>query len=645
MSKLNTGNRLVTNPLRTEAAPTGKTHLGHAGFRRDPQTELFMRATTVFAGEDQFHEAKDKTDAAAVALIRQLAVEDWRWVQSFLPWLRTQGNIRTSSVMLAAEAVHARGGKDTGFGLLTCRQLTDAVLQRADEPGEMIQYCLRTWGKVPVAVRKGVGDAVLRLWGERAVIRWDKPDRPMRFADVIELSHPRPWTKPDPGRGLPKQPRMRASRDLLDTIPAAIRAEMTVDDAVRFLDAHERDLSHRREVLFKWLLDERHDRAGEVPVVLEMTAARRRLSAMPPNERHAMAGRALDNREGRENREIRQAAAGQWEWTSSWLGEGVRKLGNGAFPDGTVPLTDRQRWELVIPWMGYMALLRNLRNFEQAGVRQSILNKVAQRLASPKEVAGSRQLPFRFLSAWLNTRSMTWGPALEQALQHSLPNVPLMSEPGLLLVDMSGSMYDPMGTDMAHRERLLKAGRTPPEYPKRYQAALVFAVALAARNAGKADVYAFADRNMRILIDQGTSVLRAVTDVAQAATSRQGGIGGGTRIAQNLAATFDKRRHRWVAVFTDEQCLPGGPSWDPWRAQRFALGDVTTSVPADVPLFAWNLAGYEHGMMPTGTNRYALAGLTDHSFAIMDRIMHSRNGLWPWDMETARPVFDEDEDE
>src|SRR5690348_7768003 len=242
MAKLNTGNRLITAPMKTETTPTGKTHLGHAGFKRDPRTELFMRATTVFAGEGQYHEAKDATDAAAVALIRQLAVEDWKWVQSFLPWLRVQGNIRTSAVKLAAEAVHARGNRGTGFGMLTPRQLVDGVLQRGDEPTDILQYCLATWGKIPVAVRKGVADAELRLWGERAAIRWDKPDRPMRFADAIELAHPRPWTKADPGRGLPRQPRMKASRDLLDTIPDAIRAEMTVDDAVRFFDAHERDL-------------------------------------------------------------------------------------------------------------------------------------------------------------------------------------------------------------------------------------------------------------------------------------------------------------------------------------------------------------------------------------------------------------------
>ncbi len=58
-------------------------------------------------------------------------------------------------------------------------------------------------------------------------------------------------------------------------------------------------------------------------------------------------------------------------------------------------------WEFLIQnnLVGYMALLRNLRNILEADVSTSTIAKVAAKLADPEEVVKSRQLPFRFLSA------------------------------------------------------------------------------------------------------------------------------------------------------------------------------------------------------------------------------------------------------
>src|SRR5690606_37108135 len=103
-------------------------------------------------------------------------------------------------------------------------------------------------------------------------------------------------------------------------------------------------------------------------------------------------------------------------------------------------------WEALIPSMGYMALLRNLRNFDQAGVSDEIAGQVAARLADPQEVVRSRQFPFRFLAAHRNVPSLRWGYALEKALQHSLAAVPELPGRTLILVDRSGSMLDRKST-------------------------------------------------------------------------------------------------------------------------------------------------------------------------------------------------------
>ncbi len=68
-----------------------------------------------------------------------------------------------------------------------------------------------------------------------------------------------------------------------------------------------------------------------------------------------------------------------------------------------------QTWQALIESqkMGYMATLRNLRNMVQAQVSEQHLNTVAAYLADPKNVARSKQLPFRFLAAWRELAAMT----------------------------------------------------------------------------------------------------------------------------------------------------------------------------------------------------------------------------------------------
>lgn len=578
MTKLNTGTRLRTAPLKTEAAPSGKTHEGAPGYAREERSELFMRATTVFAGEGAFYENAKTADDRAAALVRILAVTDWRWVAGFLPWLRAEANIRTSAVKLAVDGGGART-KEGIAGRETSQVMAKTML-RGDEPGEFTQYALREFGKLPVQHRLAAAAAARELYTERAVLRWDKPDRPMRFADVIEIAHPKPK------------------------------------------DAHQ-------AALFRYLLDARHhgnfpDAEGygaEPPRRLGMIHARWELSRLSPPDRHALAAEALKERkaggeEGPATRQIRLAAAGQWEWVTSWLGEGAKTTSSA--------LSERERWELVIPWMGYMALLRNLRNFDQAGVRDKVKDQICARLADPKEVELSRQLPFRFLSAHLNTRGADWVKALERALHASIANVPVLGGRTLILIDTSGSMQAPL----SQRPGRIKG--TPPVLPDRVKAAALFGLALALKNAGKVDVYGFASGYFEVAnIEQGGSLLRTADLFAR----QVGRVGHGTEIEASLRATFDPRRHTRVALFTDMQAF------------SHSYRDVACMIPATVPVYAWNLAGYQHSAMAAGSNRVELAGLSDASFSLMQRYEARQSGLYPWDYEAPRAVDDEDEDE
>lgn len=110
----------------------------------------------------------------------------------------------------------------------------------------------------------------------------------------------------------------------------------------------------------------------------------------------------------------------------------------------------KAKWEELIDSnrLGYMATLRNLRNILQASVSYQHINKVCAYLSNKTAVANSKQLPFRFLSAYrelLAVRSeyvtMVLN-ALEAAIAASAVNIKGFDERSTVLIacDVSGSM-------------------------------------------------------------------------------------------------------------------------------------------------------------------------------------------------------------
>lgn len=103
-----------------------------------------------------------------------------------------------------------------------------------------------------------------------------------------------------------------------------------------------------------------------------------------------------------------------------------------------------ETWEKLINSrkVGYMALLRNLRNILNAN--PSNIEKVLSTIENPEAVRKSKQLPFRFLSAYKELESGRAGSrvfdALENAVEASIENMPKISGTTVIAVDTSGSM-------------------------------------------------------------------------------------------------------------------------------------------------------------------------------------------------------------
>lgn len=104
---------------------------------------------------------------------------------------------------------------------------------------------------------------------------------------------------------------------------------------------------------------------------------------------------------------------------------------------------NKEVWEDLIAEnrLGYMAALRNLRNIINAGPDN--IDKIYSKLSNKDEVLKSKQLPFRFLSAYKNLPEGSTSrvrDVLEDACEYSIANLPKIPGKTIIAIDVSGSM-------------------------------------------------------------------------------------------------------------------------------------------------------------------------------------------------------------
>jgi 60 kDa SS-A/Ro ribonucleoprotein len=177
-------------------------------------------------------------------------------------------------------------------------------------------------------------------------------------------------------------------------------------------------------------------------------------------------------------------------------------------------------WERLLAEnkLGSLALLRNLRNMQDAGVREEL---VLSALAAMKT---ERVLPFRFLAA--ARYAQQWEEALEAAMFRCVADRERLSGHTVLLVDVSGSMIAPL----SRRSEM-----------QRVDAAYGLAVLLR-EIAEKVTVYTFSHGAVRVPSRRGF----ALRDAMEASQPH-----GGTNLGASLDAV--KEKYDRIIVITDEQ--------------------------------------------------------------------------------------------
>lgn len=570
-----TTNRPVPANLHGAVTTTDErttTHEGGAAFKRTAESDLFVLAATNMVGEATFYEDASTRDKRYVDLIHEVtrtnpafiagsaatvvgdstsalaaSVHTGAHPRGLVDYLRRDLLMRSASVVLACEYVKAGGPRG--------RLAIDAACQRPDEPAEVLGYWMSTHGRaIPQPVKRGVADAVRRLYNERAALRYDGQSRGLRMGDVIELVHPKP-----------------------------------VDE--------------RQAALFKYLLDQRHHgdgsadqyttRDGMQTPLLPILQADAILRGFPEDQRRQVLRDAA-----RQGQSLLSMVGWSWERLSGWLPGGM----------------DAEAWSWVIPNMGVMALVRNLRNFDEAGIPEATVDAVITKVTDPEEVKRARLFPFHAWQAYNAAPSDNWKRALGKTLDLTTRNIPAALDGSLVVVDCSGSMR----SGLSGRSKL-----------QRWEVAAVTGAALV-HGTKDSTLVIFGDTNKDVTPAAGSAALRSVERVQRAIFSNE--VGSSTYGHTAVRSHWNPAKHKRVFILTDDQMWdsaePGAA-----RSPYVNMGYGRRAVPADishVPLvYTVNLAGYDRSALRSGDRgRYTLAGFSDAGFTTVAAIEAGRDARW-----------------
>ena len=276
----------------------------------------------------------------------------------------------------------------------------------------------------------------------------------------------------------------------------------------------------------------------------------------------------------------------------------------------------REKWETLIASgkLGYIALLRNLRNILEAEVSAEAVVEVCTLLADRTAVARSKQLPFRYLAAYREVKVLQNGhvsavlAALEDAIAHSAANLRGFGPETRVVVacDVSSSMQTPISP----RSKVLL-----------YDVSLVLGMLLQSRcqhvTAGM-----FGDSWKRISLPRGP-VLRNVDEFYR----REGEVGYSTN---GHLVVRDLRQRREVVdkvmLFTDVQLWnshdDGGTLAQEWMEYR-------RTVAPQARLYLFDLAG--HGTAPLDVRAEdgvaLIAGWSDKVFSVLEALENGGSAL------------------
>lgn len=187
--------------------------------------------------------------------------------------------------------------------------------------------------------------------------------------------------------------------------------------------------------------------------------------------------------------------------------------------------------------LGYLALLRNLRNMSGAGVDRKLVKEAILARKGAEKV-----LPFRFTAA--ARHAPEFEPELDKALIAGLESLPKLEGRTLVLVDNSGSMY----CNLSGKSDL-----------QRIDAAATLASILPSN---EVEVWVFADSHRKVPARKGMAGVDAIKQGPRGGTNLSGTVAKANAVADQ----FDR-----IIVITDEQDTTYRPVPSPKFAKAYMI--------------------------------------------------------------------------
>lgn len=191
MAKFATAVSSARSSLATDPESQTTTYEGAPAFGLTQETELLLLAANNLVGEHSFYQSAAERDRRYKELIHAITKSNPTFIsgnhfrQGLASYLRNDLKMRSASIVLAAEYIRAGGANG--------RSVIKKVIQRADEPAELLAYWISNYGrKIPQPIKRGLADRTRDLYTESNMLRYNSSRHSVQPADVIELVHPTP---------------------------------------------------------------------------------------------------------------------------------------------------------------------------------------------------------------------------------------------------------------------------------------------------------------------------------------------------------------------------------------------------------------------------------------------------------------------
>lgn len=296
----------------------------------------------------------------------------------------------------------------------------------------------------------------------------------------------------------------------------------------------------------------------------------------------------------------------------------------------------KETWEKILPKMGYMAILRNVRNFLKYGVDPEMY---VPRICDPDFIRNSKQFPYRFYSAWKSVANMKKDipnpedisyvmNGLSRALHASVANVRKLPGITFVAIDLSGSMDSPLTYYRGMLNLLSKREMSPSQVTRKNVAALFGSIV---NSFSERSIISAFGEDFKLITLSSDDILVNMREIESARVGHSTNAWKAIHYLNSRSKLVDR-----IVIFSDEvvyddSCMGTGPMITPPREAMSLIEELVKyqrNINPNVFIYSVDLGGYGFSSIPTETkNTSKIAGFSDKIFDYISLFESDRNTM------------------